>query len=171
MPYNGVSVVVDDFYVGGLNSSDVLVSPSTDAVNVAAFGPSYYPPDPRSGAVRVRVALQQSAVSSSEFLGGQQLGRKLKHSHIPTSYIQGRTHRSCPSDHKTIPVQYPSFILLVLTENCIFLTKLLSAQSISSSIINQAFDSRLRLDARPVNADGFGVVLLGRNLNRLVRPW
>ncbi|KAI9631186.1 hypothetical protein KEM48_013249 [Puccinia striiformis f. sp. tritici PST-130] len=27
----------------------------------------------------------------------------------------------------------------------------------SHSIINQAFDSRLRLDARPVNADGFGV--------------
>ncbi|CAH7682321.1 nucleophile aminohydrolase [Phakopsora pachyrhizi] len=27
----------------------------------------------------------------------------------------------------------------------------------SHSIINQAFDSRLRLDARPINADGFGV--------------
>lgn len=102
MPYNGVSVVVDDFYVGGLNSSDVLVSPSTDAVNVAAFGPSYYPPDPRSGAVRVRVALQQSAVSSSEFLGGQQLGRKLKHSHIPVS----PTIRSCAGK------LYASLILL-----------------------------------------------------------
>lgn len=35
----------------------------------------------------------------------------------------------------------------------------------SHSIINQAFDSRLRLDARPINADGFGVA--NRNLHRL----
>ncbi|KNZ48389.1 hypothetical protein VP01_56g2 [Puccinia sorghi] len=36
----------------------------------------------------------------------------------------------------------------------------------SHSIINQAFDSRLRLDARPINADGFGV---GKNNTPLIR--
>ncbi|PLW24243.1 hypothetical protein PCASD_10495 [Puccinia coronata f. sp. avenae] len=59
-------------------------------------------------------------------------------SHVQTSHLQGRAHWAFPPDHQAVPVSLSSFLR-------------------ESSIINQAFDSRLRLDAGPINADGFGV--------------